>query len=207
MFHFLRFPVLLACLVSVTVVGCSPKIESSSTSPSASKEEVKPAKSLSPEEQEQVEALVTQGNEKLANGNYKGAIADFNDALAIDQNHAKALGDRGVARSRLENYEGALADYNQALAIDDEAYEVYYNRGIVHTNLQNYENAIADYSQAIERKPDFARAIGNRGFAYAELENYTAAIKDLEKAAELFKERGNKKVAYRLRRAARYIQP
>lgn len=196
------FPLLFACFVSVSVVGCSQSIDFSSA--------VKPTKttqSLSPEKEEEVSRFITQGNQKLTDGNYEEAIENFNQALAIDKTNAKALGDRGVARSRLEDYQGALKDYNQALAINGEAYEVYYNRGILQTNLKDYEKAVEDFSQAIAYKPNFARAIGNRGFAYAELENYTAAIEDLEKAADIFKERGDKLISYRLQRAALYIQP
>lgn len=194
MFAVRRFPLLLACLVSVTILGCSTEIKSFSPT-------------LSPEKQKEVKDFMAQGNQKLSDGEYQAAIANFDQALAIDQNNAKVLGYRGVARSRLQDYQGALEDYNQALAIDSEAYKVYYNRGLVQTNLNNHESAIADFTEAIEQKPDFARAIGNRGFAHAELENYTAAIKDLEKAAAIFKERGKQRTSYRLQRAARYIQP
>jgi len=200
-----RFSLLLACLVSVTVAGCSrSQVESSSPSPTQAQTTAEP---LSPEEKQKVDTLLSQGNQKIADGEYEAAITTYNEALAIDQTNSEALGNRGLARSRLKDYQGALADYDQALTLDDQAHGVYYNRGLLQTHLENYEKAVADFTQAIKYKPDYARAIGNRGFAYAELENYTAAIKDLEKAAQLFKERGNKQTAYRLQRTARYILP
>lgn len=204
MFYYLRYSLLLAVLISLPLVGCGKQLQSSSPSQETVEQ---PKPELSPEAKEQAEAFVSEGNQKLADGDYEGAIAAFDEALAIDGSNAKAFGDRGVARSRLKNYQGALADYNQALTLNAQAYEVYYNRGIVQTNLDDYESAIEDFTQAIKYKPNFARAFGNRGFAYAELEDYTAAIKDLEKAAAIFEERGNKQTSYRLQRAARYIQP
>jgi len=204
MFYLLRFPLLLTCFLALTVIGCSSEIQSNSPSSSSQNENV-PV--LSAEEQNHVDTLLSQGNQKIADGDYEGAITTYNEALAIDETNTEALGNRGLARSRLEDYEGALSDYNQALMLNDQAHGVYYNRGLLQTHLENYEKAIDDFTQAIKYKPDYARAIGNRGFAYAELENYTAAIKDLEKASQLFKERGNKETAYRLQRSARYIQP
>jgi len=202
MSYFPRFSLLLACLVSVTLIGC--RSETNSLSQSSASEQVQ---SLSPEEEEQVDTLVAKGNQKLADGEYQAAIAEFNQALAIDETNAEAFGYRGVARSRLEDYQGALGDYNQALALDSEAYEFYYNRGITQTHLKDYESAIEDFSETITYKPDFAPAFANRGFAYAEIENYKAAIDNLEKAAQLFEKKGNKRTSYRLQRAARYIQP
>lgn len=202
MSYLLRFPLLLTCLLALTVMGCRSEMKPNSSS---SENETVPA--LSPEEQTQVESLLSAGNQKIANQNYQGAIAEFNQALAIDQTNTEAFSNRGLARSRLKNYEAALTDYNQALRLNDQAPEVYYNRGLLQVQLEKYEKAIADFTAAIEQKPDFAGAIGNRGFAYAELENYTAAIDDLEKAAQLFKEQGRERTAYRLERTARYIQP
>ncbi|AFZ43363.1 Tetratricopeptide TPR_1 repeat-containing protein [Halothece sp. PCC 7418] len=204
MSYLFRFPLLIVCFLSFTMVSCRSEINSASSSQSSSTENV-PA--LSPEKQNQVDTLLTQGNQKIAAEDYQGAIADFSEALTIDQTNAEALSNRGLARSRLKNYEGALADYNQALSLNNQAPKVYYNRGLVQIQREQYEKAIADFTKAIEQKPDFASAIGNRGFAYAELENYPAAIDDLEKAAQLFKEQGKKRTAYRLQRTARYIQP
>ncbi|MDR9401972.1 MAG: tetratricopeptide repeat protein [Halothece sp. Uz-M2-17] len=204
MFNSLRFPLLFTCLLTLTIVGCRSPFQSESSSNASTVEEV-PA--LSSEEQKEVDTLLTQGHQKIAEGDYEAAITRFNEVLAMDQTNGEALTNRGLARSRLEDYQAALADYTQALTLQSEAPSVYYNRGLVQVQLEKYDQAIADFTQAIEQKPDFASAIGNRGFAYAELENYSAAIDDLEKAAQLFKERGQKDTAYRLQRTARYIQP
>jgi len=198
MFNSLRLPLLLTGFLALSLVGCSSKMPSSTT---------ETARSLSAEEQNQVKTLLSQGNQKIAEGDYEQAVSFYNQALTIDETNTQALGNRGLARSRLKDYEGALSDYDQALTLDEKAHGVYYNRGLLQTHFENYEKAVADFTQAIEYKPDYARALGNRGFAYAELENYKAAIADLEKAAQLFQERGNKRAAYRLQRTARYIQP
>ncbi len=205
MFSIIRFPILLTCLVAVTLAGCNAEMKSSSSTSQSSPEDK--VEALSPEKQEQVTALIKKGNQKIANGEYEVAIEEFNQALAIEETNAKALGHRGIAHSQLENYEQALDDYNQSLNLNADNHQIYYNRGLVQTRLEDYKSAIDDFTEAIKRQPNFAPAIGSRGFAYAELENYKAAIKDLEKASQLFKENGNKRVAYRLQRAARYIQP
>ncbi len=202
MFHFLRFPFLLACLLVINLVGCG-----SNLNPSSSSSSPENVQSLFSEDKEQVKALIAKGNQKIADEEYEAAIVEFNQAIAIDATNTDALGSRGIARSRLEDYQGALGDYNQAIALDSQAHELYYNRGIVQIHLEDYESAIDDFSEAIAQKPDFAPAFANLGFAYAEVENYKAAIDHLEKAAQLFKAEGKKRTSYRLQRSARYLQP
>ncbi|WP_414520944.1 tetratricopeptide repeat protein, partial [Umezakia ovalisporum] len=52
-----------------------------------------------------------EGIEKLEQGQYQGAIADFSEVLKIDPEFFKAYFLRGLARGSLEDYEGAIADY------------------------------------------------------------------------------------------------
>jgi len=158
-------------------------------------------------EREAVEALLAEGEAYLRDGDYQAAIATFTEALAIDPNYPKALGNRGVARARIEDYIGALDDYDRAIALDPDLSQVHYNRGLVHLNLEKYEAAIADFDAALALEPDFAQAVGNRGFARAELEDYTGAIADLQEASELFRAAGNDEAYYRLQYELKYLKP
>ncbi len=67
-----------------------------------------------------VAPLVNRGTVKQVVGDYRGAIADFDQALEIDPKRSAAYYNRGNARRELGDYEGAIVDYNQALENDPE---------------------------------------------------------------------------------------
>jgi tetratricopeptide (TPR) repeat protein len=61
---------------------------------------------------------IQRGNELENQGEYDKAIADYNQALAINPKYAVAYTNRGVARYSKGDYDKAIADYTQALAIN-----------------------------------------------------------------------------------------
>ncbi len=83
-------------------------------------------------------------------GDYQGAIADYNRAIEIDPNYVAAYNNRGLAYDDLEEYQRAIADYNRAIKLDPNYAHAYYNRGNVYRHLEQDQRAIADYQQAAE---------------------------------------------------------
>jgi len=45
---------------------------------------------------------------------FYGAISDYNKAIELDPNYAKAYYNRGLSKDDLKDYNGAIADYNKA---------------------------------------------------------------------------------------------
>jgi tetratricopeptide (TPR) repeat protein len=134
-----------------------------------------------------------KGNARYDLGDYQGAIDDYNQALKLDPNNAKAYYNRGIARSDLGDNQGAIDDYTQAIKLDpNNAYAyntnnayAYNNRGFARYNLGDKQGAIDDYTQAIKLDPNNAYAYNNRGFARYNLGDNQGAMDDLQKAAEL----------------------
>jgi len=116
---------------------------------------------------------------------YEQAIADFDRAIQLDPQDAKAYSNRGAAYADLGQYEQAIADFDQAIQINPQYAEVYTNRGAAYAGLGQYEQAITDYDRAIQLDPQYAEAYYNRGVAYADLSRYEQAIADYDRAIQI----------------------
>ncbi len=132
------------------------------------------------------------GTNKGNLGDYQGAIADFNKAIAINPQLAAAYNNRGVAKGGSGDYQGAIADYNKAIAINPQYADAYNNRGIAKSNLKDYQGAIADFNKAIEINPQNANSYYNRGTTKGKgLGDYYGAIDDLNKAIAINPQNAN----------------
>lgn len=142
------------------------------------------------------------GIQKYINGDFQGAIQDYNIAIEMSSTTAEtnqirkfdlmivcgqAYVNRGNAKSRLKDYRGAILDYTKAIELNaiEKHQHVYYNRGIAKGNLKDYQEAIKDFSKAIELTPNFADAYYLRGNIKAQSGNMDSACLDWSKAGEL----------------------
>ncbi len=123
--------------------------------------------------------------DKYIKGDYRGAIADFNQAIQLNPEFAFAYNDRGTAHYGLGNYRGAIADYDKAIQIDPEYAGAYYNRGIARSEIGDQQGAIADYNKAIQIDPKYAEAYSSRGNARLILGDKQGAIADYDKAIQI----------------------
>ena len=89
---------------------------------------------------------------------YPAALADFNQAIALDPNLARAYLNRGIIYGTLKDYSAALADYTQAIALNPNYAKAYYGRGITNRNLKDYPAALADFNKSIVLDPNLAQA-------------------------------------------------
>lgn len=135
------------------------------------------------------EELYQRGYTKSQRGDYRGAIADYTEAVKLNSNIAEVYCYRGFALYKLRDYRGANADYSQALQLNASLAEAYYYRGLSRMKLGYIQAAIEDYSEALKINPDFGQVYYQRGVAYADIEDREGAIADLEKAAKIFSDR------------------
>ena len=89
-------------------------------------------------------------------GEYDNAIADYNEALRLDPEHAIAYHNRGLAWSQKAKYDNAIADYDNAIRLDPKYATAYENRGFALGVTGAYGKAIADYNEAIRLQPKLA---------------------------------------------------
>jgi tetratricopeptide (TPR) repeat protein len=125
------------------------------------------------------------GDEKRESGDYRSAIADYDQAIQLKPDYADAYYNRGIAKSDLGDYQGAIIDYNQVIQLKPDYADAYYNRGNTKDDLGDKQGAIADYNQAIKIEPDYASAYYNRGIAKKNLGDKQGAIADYNQAIKI----------------------
>jgi len=118
-------------------------------------------------------------------GDDEQAIADYDQAIALQPDYAEAYNNRGIAYGAKGDLAHAIADFDQVIALDRDDAEVYNNRGIAYAAKGDFARAIADYDQAIALKPDLAEAYNNRGTAYYDKGDLGRAIIDYDRAIAL----------------------
>ncbi len=126
-----------------------------------------------------------RGNGKTKLENYKGALADYDQAIKIDPNHADSYHRRGNIKMQLEHYKEAISDYNHAIEIDQNHADFYHDRGKAKAELHHYKDAIIDYNQAIAIDPKHADSYDSRGNVKAEQHHYKEAMIDYNQALEI----------------------
>ena len=136
-------------------------------------------------------------------GNYNGAVTDYDKAIQLKPDYAKAYHNRGYTKVTLGQYSAAIADFDKAIRFKSGYASAYNNRGLAKKHaLGDIFAAIADYDKAIQLKPDLASPYYNRGAAKVDLGQPLAAITDYNKAIQLKPDYAK---AYSNRGYARYI--
>jgi serine/threonine-protein kinase len=187
-------------LTTVRDMGTSPKevvvIPTGNTSPEQNKEPVLNSTGIRSSETS-AQDLLRRGEDKSQNGDYTGAIEDFNQALRLDPNSADTYNNRGLVRYRLGDKPGAMADFNQALRLNPNSADTYNNRGSILAEQSDIKGAMADFDQALRLDPNLANAYNNRGVIRRRLGDTEGAIKDFNQALvikdnylEAYKNRG-----------------
>jgi tetratricopeptide (TPR) repeat protein len=121
------------------------------------------------------------GCDKVSRKNFKGAIADFSEAIMRTPGFKQAYENRGVAKYYLLDLMGAIDDYTKALEIDPNDYNTSGRRGWAKFYLQDYRGAITDFSKAIKGSRDNALYYNIRGQAKYQIQDYEGAIADFNK--------------------------
>lgn len=82
-------------------------------------------------------------------GEYKKALADFNDALIILPQYASLYNNRGLVYTRLNRHEDALHDFDKAIELESSSI-VYYNRANLYYDENKLNEALTDYREFLK---------------------------------------------------------
>ena len=125
------------------------------------------------------------GNRRAQQGDYQGAIGNYDQAIQLQPDSAVAYRSRGVAKGELGHHHDAVVDFNEALRLRPRDAIAYVNRGLAKSKLGRHEEAIADYDRAIRYRQNYADAYSKRGIAKIQLGQHEAAVADFEEVLRL----------------------
>ena len=132
----------------------------------------------------------SQGIAKAKALDYKGAIEDYNKALALDSTDWTVLYNLGISKAKLQDYSGAIADYTKSIVIHPDAAS-YFNRAISSFKSASYGDAIADLDTTLAMNPKISPEVYFlRGSSKFMLKDYEAALPDFSKSIEVNPEDG-----------------
>jgi tetratricopeptide (TPR) repeat protein len=95
-------------------------------------------------------AFLKRGYAHLRLNNNQGAIQDYNQAIYLQPQDAKAYVYRGLMRAnKYQEYAGALEDFTAAVARNRHDAAAHYHRGLVLYKLGRYQEAVDNYNIAL----------------------------------------------------------
>ena len=87
---------------------------------------------------------IKHGSELAEQGNYAGAIEEYNKVVEIVPNNRRVYIFRGDAYMHLGKYDLALADLNKSVELNPDSSKGYFYRAIVYYITGKFDLAIAD---------------------------------------------------------------
>ncbi|MFC1855773.1 tetratricopeptide repeat protein [Thermodesulfobacteriota bacterium] len=101
-----------------------------------------------------IEIIVSLGNNYFDAQQYYKAIEFYNKALAINPNRPNVLVDLGIMYRRTENLEKAIEVFNKAIEVDPKHPNAQLNLGVVYNyNLKKYDESLKYYEKFLELAP------------------------------------------------------
>lgn len=126
-----------------------------------------------------------RGQIALRHGDFRRAIADFDEAIHLNPNRAALYRDRALARRQNGDLELAIADYDEAIAHDPRLAAPYRQRGLALAATGDFDRAILSYNTAVRLDPSDAEARLDRGLAFFARGQADDARADFEAALAL----------------------
>ncbi len=133
-------------------------------------------------------SFMVRGAAKYDLKDYKGAIADYDEAIRLNSKYADAIYNRGLAKKKLGDFKDAIDDYTKAIELNPKEAEAYYSRGNANDDLGDFKGAIADHDEAIKLNSKYANAYYNRALARRKLGDEEGHDADMEMYEKLEKE-------------------
>jgi tetratricopeptide (TPR) repeat protein len=138
---------------------------------------------------EMVLACSNRGVTYARQGEFGMALANLENAIAIEPDYARAYSNRGHVYALMGYLENALKDQSKAITLDPQDANFYINRGTVYRRTEQLDLAILDQTKAIELAPNsksvLSFAYNNRGLAYTDQQDYSRALADFTHAFEI----------------------
>ena len=133
----------------------------------------------------EVDAILRRGDQRAADGDAAGALAEYESATRLYPDHADSWLRHGAALTELHRPAEALASYARAKALAPNRPEISYSRGVALQDLGRHNEALASFDQALALGLDFPVVWNNRGASLRTLGKFPEALASFERALAL----------------------
>ncbi|HYJ89948.1 MAG TPA: tetratricopeptide repeat protein [Pyrinomonadaceae bacterium] len=133
-----------------------------------------------------------KGMEKASKDDAKGAVSDFDAAIAAYPNFAAAYYEKGAALLKTNDVDNALAAFVKAIQLKPDYIEAKYGYGLAMFQKKDYTVAAAAFNDVLQQRKDMAEAHLNLGISLFYLKNVDAAESELKTAVST---KGGEKLA------------
>jgi tetratricopeptide (TPR) repeat protein len=123
-----------------------------------------------------------KGMDKATREDWKGAITDFDTAIAAYPNFAAAYYEKGASQLKTSDWDGALESFVKAIQLKPDYVEAKYGYAYAEFQKKNYEVAAAAFNDVLQQKKDMAEAHMNLGISLFYLKNVDGAETELKAA-------------------------
>jgi hypothetical protein len=123
-----------------------------------------------------------KGMDKATKNDPKGAIADFDAAIAAYPKFTAAHYQKGAEQLKLNDWDGALESFVNAIQLKPDYIEAKYGYAFAEFQKKNYEVAAAAFNDVLQQKKDMADAHMNLGISLFYLRNIDGAETELKAA-------------------------
>ena len=119
-------------------------------------------------------------------GNSQAAMDDFNQAIALDPNHAKSLLNRGNLHFANGQYQLAQSDFDRAVKADPNDAKIYSSKGALLATQQKFDLALKEIDQALKLNPYQKEALENRIKIYDSIDRKDQALIEIKAFLNLY---------------------
>jgi serine/threonine-protein kinase len=131
------------------------------------------------------EGAYERGLGLAAEGEWRGAVEAYTEAIRLNPEHARAYSNRSHAHGELGDAQSAVDDGAEAVRLDPASADAHNNLGVAQGQLGDWSAAQAAFSEAIRLQPESASAWTNRGLARWTLQDWSGCVADFTEALRL----------------------
>lgn len=131
------------------------------------------------------ELLVEAGNRKNELQDHEGAIADYNAALKIKPDYARAFFNLGVVACNTGDTKNEIRYFTKAFELVPSDYEALIGRGMARLKLGEIEKAKEDFNASLRLNPKDKRTYIGLGIVEKRNGDFTEALTNIDKAIQL----------------------
>lgn len=130
----------------------------------------------------ELEDLFNSGLTKADQGDFEGAIADWDEVLKINDQIPQVWHNRGSAFGCLGQFDAALGCFDNAIKIQPSGVVAWKDRSYALMKLERWEDALESWNHTIELRDDVAEAWYQRGCTLEQLRKFDNAQINYRKA-------------------------